>query len=89
MQVGRAQKAQAETEALAKGQEANTQQISRLRSQFAADYERFAQNTQLMQEQLQVVGKSLDAQHSNLTKVDLSPLKGIQGCSIALMLPAS
>lgn len=61
-----------EVASLTKGQEANAQQISRLRSQSAADYERFGQNTKLMQEQLQAVGQSLDAQHANLTKASLA-----------------
>ena len=59
---------QEDVQALAQAMEANAQQISRLRSQFASDYNRFGENTTLMQEQLQSVGQSLDAQHANITK---------------------
>ncbi len=57
---------------LARTQEKNEQEMSRLKSQFAADYDRFGQSVNFTHEQLRAVSQKLDAQHSNLAKANPS-----------------
>ena len=56
---------------LRRDQESSGEEISRLKTQFAADYDKFGQSAKFTHEQLEAVSQKLDAQHSNLTKAHI------------------